>query len=277
MSLDQGLTIIPRKSRRVSGLRVTDLDFADDLALLSDTIQQAQKLLHDLENAAHLVGLSLNTAKTEFMTINIDPADATINSLNDSPIAHVDDFKYLGSYVADDRKDFNTRKGMAWSACIKLQKVWTSGISDHLKVKFFRACVEPVLLYGSETWTIKKEFEKRLDGCYTRLLMKAKNLSWKKHPTRQRIYGDLPPISTTVAQRRARFAGHCMRASDQVISSILPWREPLTNKRGRRPLTFLDIVARDAELDVHEMRTVMLDRAVWRHVVDGISIEDRPK
>ena len=277
MSLDQGLTIIPRKSRRVSGLRVTDLDFADDLALLSDTIQQAQKLLHDLENAAHLVGLSLNAAKTEFMTINIDPADATINSLNDSPIAHVDDFKYLGSYVANDRKDFNTRKGMAWSACIKLQKVWTSGISDHLKVKFFRACVEPVLLYGSETWTIKKEFEKRLDGCYTRLLMKAKNLSWKKHPTRQRIYGDLPPISTTVAQRRARFAGHCMRASDQVISSILPWREPLTNKRGRRPLTFLDIIARDAELDVHEMRTVMLDRAVWRHVVDGISIEDRPK
>ena len=72
-----------------------------------------------------------------------------------------------------DRKDFNTRKGMAWSACIKLQKVWTSGISDHLKVKFFRACVEPVLLYGSETWTIKKEFEKRLDGCYTRLLMKV--------------------------------------------------------------------------------------------------------
>ena len=98
MSLDQGLTIIPRKSRRVSGLRVTDLDFADDLALLSDTIQQAQKLLHDLENAAHLVGLSLNAAKTEFMTINIDPADATINSLNGSPIAH----------VADDRTDFNT-------------------------------------------------------------------------------------------------------------------------------------------------------------------------
>ena len=161
-----------------------------------------------------------------------------------------------------DWKDFNTRKGMAWSACIKLQKVWTSGISDHLKVKFFRACVELVLLYGSETWTIKKEFEKRLDGCYTRLLMKAKNLFWKKHPIRQRIYGDLPPISTTVSQRRAHFAGHCMRASDQVISSILPSREPLNNKRGRRPLTLLDIVARDAELDVHEMRTVMLDRAV---------------
>ena len=108
---------------------------------------------------------------------------------------HVDDFKYLGSYVLDSMKDFNARKGMAWSACIKLQKVWTSGISEHLKVKFIRACVEPVLLYGSETWTMNKQFQKRLNGCYTRVLLKAKNMFWKKHPTLQQIYevGDLPP------------------------------------------------------------------------------------
>ena len=276
MCFDNGLTITPRQSRRLPGVKVTDLDFADDLALLSDTIQQAEKLLHDLEYAAKLVGLSLNASKTEFMTVNIDPADASLNSLNGDTIEHVSDFKYLGSYVADSRKDFNTRKGMAWSACIKLQKIWTSGISEHLKVRFFKACVEPVLLYGSETWTLKKEFEKRVNGCYTRLLMKAKNLSWKRHPTLQRIYGDLPPISTVLASRRARFAGHCMRAPDQVISTILPWRLRQAN-RGRRPLTFLDTIARDVNLDVGDIQTATLDRAVWRQLVDGISIEDRPK
>ena len=276
MSIDNGFTITPRQSRRVPAVKITDIDFADDLALLSDTIKQVEKLLHDLEYAANLVGLSLNTSKTELMTINIDSKDASINSLNGTSIEHVNDFKYLGSFIANSRKDFNTRKGMAWSACIKLQKIWTSGISEQLKVKFFRACVEPVLLYGSETWTLNREFEKRLNGCYTRLLMKAKNIIWKRHPTLQRIYGDLPPISTVLAQRRARFAGHCMRASDQIISSILPWRVQQAN-RGRRPLTFLDIVGRDANLDVGDIRTVMLDRAVWRQVVDGISIEDRPK
>ena len=109
----------------------------------------------------------------------------------------VDDFKYPGSYVSDGMKDFNTRKGMAWSACIKLQKVWTFGISEHLKVKFFRACVEPVPLYGSETWTMNKQFQKCPNGCYTRVLVKAKNMFWKKHPTLQQIYevgSDLPPI-----------------------------------------------------------------------------------
>jgi hypothetical protein len=276
MDSEYGLTIIPRQTRRVPGVTVTDLDFADDLALMSNTIAGAKKLLHDLENAASLVGLSLNAKKTEYMTVNIDTPDESISSLNGDNIKHVEDFKYLGSYIADSKRDFNIRKGMAWSACIKLQKIWTSGISDHLKVRFFRACVEPVLLYGSETWTLKKEFEKRLDGCYTRLLMKAKNISWKKHPTLQQIYGNLPPISTVLAKRRARFAGHCMRASNQSISSILPWRVQQTN-RGRRPLTFMDTVARDAGLDVREVRTAMLDRAVWRDIIGGISTECRQK
>jgi hypothetical protein len=275
MTLDHGLTIIPRQSRRVPAVRVTDLDFADDLALTADTIEQVQQLLSDLETAAAHVGLAMNASKTEYMTINI-PDAAPVNSISGYQIKQVDDFKYLGSYIAESRKDFNTRKGMAWSACIKLQKVWTSGISDQLKVKFFRACIEPVLLYGSETWTLNKQFEKRLDGCYTRLLMKARNLSWKKHPTLKQIYGDLPSISTIVAQRRARFAGHCMRASDQVISTILPWRLPQF-RRGRRPLSFLDTVARDTGLRVEDLRTVMCDRTIWRRRVEEISIEHRPK
>ena len=263
MSPDYGLTIHPRQSRRVPAVKVTDLDFADDLALLSNTIQDAQSLLHDLEVAAEKVGLFMNASKTEFMTINIDPEEASIKANNGDPLEHVQDFKYLGSYIADSRKDFNTRKGMAWTACIKLQKVWTSGISEHLKVKFFKACVEPVLLYGSETWTLNRQFEKRLNGCYTRLLMKVRNLHWKKHPTLDRIYGNLPPIASVLAQRRARFAGHCMRAADQTISTILPWRLQQVG-RGRRPLTFLDSVARDTGLDVGDLKGAMLDRAVWR-------------
>ena len=125
---------------------------------------------------------------------------------------------------------------MAWTACIKLQKIWNSKIPAALKRKFFKACVEPVLLYGSETWTIKKAFQDRLVSTYTRLLMKAQNLSWKKHPTKKEIYSGLPPISSVIAQRRARFAGHCMRAQDQPISTILPLRFQQTG-RGRRPFT----------------------------------------
>ncbi|KAL5253695.1 hypothetical protein ACHWQZ_G013464 [Mnemiopsis leidyi] len=55
MSPEHGLTITPRQSRRIPAVTVTDLDFADDLALLSNTIQEAQSLLNNLEIAAEKV------------------------------------------------------------------------------------------------------------------------------------------------------------------------------------------------------------------------------
>ena len=93
MSSDYGLTIRPRQSRRVPAVTVTDLDFADDLALLSNTIQDAQSLLHDLEVAAEQVGLFMNSSKTEFMTVNIDHEEASILANNGDPLEHVHDFK----------------------------------------------------------------------------------------------------------------------------------------------------------------------------------------
>ena len=98
---------------------VTDLDFADDLVLLANTTQQAQKLLHGL---AKLVGLSMNAEKTKFMTVNLNNEESSIHALNGFPIEHVSDFKYLGSYIADSRKDFNTRKGIAWSVLSNYKK-----------------------------------------------------------------------------------------------------------------------------------------------------------
>ena len=55
-----GFTIGPRRSRRVGPVNITDLDFADDIALLSDTAAQAQELLSNVENAALRVGLHTN-------------------------------------------------------------------------------------------------------------------------------------------------------------------------------------------------------------------------
>ena len=54
-----------------------------------------------------------------------------------------------------------------------------SHIAKSAKIKFFRDCVERNLLHGAKMWTISKELEKRLDGTYTWLLMRAQNLSWK--------------------------------------------------------------------------------------------------
>ena len=64
---DNGLEIHPRKSSRNPAVHLTDTDFADDIALISGSLFNAQNLLSSLESAAKCIGLHFNESKTEYI------------------------------------------------------------------------------------------------------------------------------------------------------------------------------------------------------------------
>ena len=269
---ENGLQLHPRKSSRNPSVHLTDADFADDIALICKSIESAQILLNSLENAANCVGLYLNDTKTEFISYlknNNSIDNIIIKTVKGYILKRVEDYKYLGSFTSSSEKDFNARKGMAWSACNNLHKIWTSKLPTRLKIRIFRATVESILLYGSETWTLPVRLEKRLDGCYTRLLMRVQNISWKKHPTLKDIYGDLVPASTLVRQRRVQFAGHCQRATNEIISSLILWKPSADGRRGRK-LTFPDVICRDTGIQREDLKVAMEDRDVWKSFVKSV-------
>ena len=121
------------------------------------SVPLASKVLTSLEVSAAKVGLLLNAKKTECLLLNEDSDHPTIRSIDGCDIKETEEFKYLGSYVVSSKKDFQTRKGQAWSACNKLHRIWQSDISTATKINLFKACVESILLYGAETWTMNKE------------------------------------------------------------------------------------------------------------------------
>jgi len=260
LSNDKGIKIRAPLRRRNRGLFLTDLDFADDLALVSETISNLEDLLHSLETSASQVGLYCNEGKTEFIssTGNVLP----LTSLNGVNIKLVNDFKYLGSHINNSENDFRIRKGLAWKACNKLNKIWHSNLSNALKLQTFKSLVEPILLYGSETWTMTKTMLKSLDGCYTNLLKRVQNLDWRNHPTLNEIYHGLPRISSVLTSRMLSFSGHCFRAKREIISDVLLWC-PAGPKRSRKR-TFLDILKRETGLEIEELGTAMADREQWR-------------
>ena len=90
---------------------------------------------------------------------------------------NVTDFKYLGSWVNSATQDVKTRKALAWKALNDMKMVWRSNISRELKLKFFCATVEAVLLYGSECWTMNASLQKSPDASYTRMLQVVLNVT----------------------------------------------------------------------------------------------------
>ena len=168
--------------------------------------------------------------------------------------------------MESSEKDFHIRKALAWSSCHKLQKIWNSTLSRKMKVRIFMATVESVLLYGSEAWTITKSLEKKIDGCYTRMLRMSLNVSWKQKLTNEQLYQELPKVTCKIAERRMKLAGHCIRHPELSASTLVLW-EPTegTASAGRPAITYVDNLRRDLDVeDVAEIRTAMNDRARWR-------------
>ena len=77
------------------------------------------------------------------------------------------------------KKDLEIREAKAWAASNKLTAVWKFNLSGDMRIRFLRASVESSLLFLSKSWTLTTALEKQLDGCYTRLLRAALNVSWK--------------------------------------------------------------------------------------------------
>ena len=93
-----GFQLSKRRSRRVGPIVITDLDFADDLALLTTEIDEAHEILTRLEKEAAKGGLHLNVPKTEMMLYNQDNIKK-IKAEDGRDIKLVEDIKYLVSYV----------------------------------------------------------------------------------------------------------------------------------------------------------------------------------
>ena len=240
---EKGFELTKKRSRKHPAKTITDADYADDIAILANTHNQAETLLHSLERAATGICLHVNAHKTEYICYD---QTGDITTLDGHLLKLVDKFTYLGSNVSSTEKDIDTRLTKAWTANDRLSIIWKSDLTDKMKRSFFQAAVVSILLYGCTTWTLTKRLEKKLDGNYTGMLRAILNKSWRQHPTRHQLYSHLPPITKTIQARRTRHAGYCWRSRDELISDVLRWT-PIYDwtKAGRPARTYIQQLCED--------------------------------
>ena len=94
---ENGFELTKKRNRRYPAKTITNADYTDDIAILANTPNQAETLLHSLERAAEGIGLHVNAPKTEYMCYN---QTGDISTLDGTPLKLVDKFTYLGSSVS---------------------------------------------------------------------------------------------------------------------------------------------------------------------------------
>ena len=119
--------------------------------------------------------------------------------------------------------------------------------------------VMSILLYGCTTWMLTERMEKKLDINYTRMLQAILNKSWRQHPTKQQLYGHIPPIMKTIQVR------HCWRSNDKLISNILLWTPSHGRvKAGQPARTYIQQPCADTRCSLEDLPGALDNRRVAR-------------
>ena len=106
--------------------------------------------------------------------------------------------------------------------------------------------------------------EKKLDSNYIKMLRAILNKSWRQHPTKQQLYGHLPPIMKTIKIWKTRHMGHCWRSRDELISDVLLWTPSHGQAKARRPTrTYIQQLYADMGCSPEDLLVAMDNRVVW--------------
>ena len=258
--------------------QLEDLDFADDLALLSHTQAQMQEKTTDLDKLSRSVGLHIHPRKSKIFKANTTKEVTVV--VNTEKLEEVDSFIYLGSVI--DRKggteaDIKSRIGKARTAFLALNKIWKDRkLSMRTKLRLFNSNVKSVLLYGSETWAATQTCIKRLqtfiNGCLRRIL----RIRWTDKVRNEEVWKrtEQEATQTEVGRRRWRWIGHTLRKTNSNITrKALQWNPQGTRTRGRPRGTWRRVVVEDMERSGqswNKLQKLAQDRAGWKVFVCGL-------
>jgi len=258
--------------------QLEDLDFADDLALLSHSHQQMRQKTKDLVNISQKTGLKVHSDKTKILKINTTIQEQI--TVNEAPLEEVDSFTYLGSII--DKKggtdaDVKARIGKARGAFTQLTNVWKSGsIGTKTKIRIFNTSVKSVLLYGSETWRLTKQTTNKLQAFVNSCLRKILKIRWPDTIRNEQLWEQTNQqrIEIEIRRRKWKWIGHTFRKpKTNITHQALKWNPQGKRNRGRPKSTW----KRDLDSDLKEMghswtevETIAQDRSRWRALVGGL-------